>query len=163
MALDLNPFIEKRTKALATVALTRRRDLELIWLNEDEAGLDLLVKVARDDVPGQHHFIKSFGVILKGTANSPTRAAEATDQLNELMPYQERKRFSMPVIVLFFSMEQDRGYYSWYCEPRVEADGPKLSFPDRLECHVMDDRRLEKVVDAVDRWYLSLYKVLMTA
>src|SRR4051812_5845989 len=66
MALDLNPFIEKRTKALATVALTRRRDLELIWLNEDEAGLDLIVNVARDDVPGQHHFIKSFGVILKG-------------------------------------------------------------------------------------------------
>lgn len=163
MAQDLNPFIEKRTKALATVALTRRRDLELIWLNEDEAGFDILVRITRDYKPGQHQYLKSFGAILKGTANSLNKAAEAAAQLNQLMPYEDRKWFSMPVIVLFFSMEQDRGYYAWYCEPSVEGDLPKLSFPERLTCQAMDDKHLERVVDAVDNWYLSLYEVLGTA
>lgn len=157
MKIDLNPFIEQRTKALAVVALTRRRDLVINWLEDDSSGMDMYVRIGP---PSKQQFVRSFGVLLKGTAHPIPTVKVATSEINKRIPPDRRKWHSFPVLIMLFSMEQDKGYWAWYTEPSIEGDNPKLSFPEKFTCNVINEKHIEEIVQIVDAWYDALYRIL---
>src|SRR5947207_1738097 len=100
MSKSLEAFVEQRVRALATVFLTRRRDLRLSWFQDSD--LDCLATIVSDDRDERRAFVKGFGVILEGTTEPLPSEREATRHLNAWSKKHERKFSYFPVIVLLF-------------------------------------------------------------
>ena len=71
MAHPTKWFIEERVRALATMYLTRRKDLRLNF-EEGDGGLDLVVEILRPEKSGR----RMFGVELRGHAARIDRTGE---------------------------------------------------------------------------------------
>jgi hypothetical protein len=157
-------LIEQRARVLAMVQFTSRRDLQVSDL-PIEGGLDLLVRIISEG-PGYQKF---FGVELKGTNRPIPDAVRATKYLrnSKLVKKFEGNltpKYSFPVIVLLFSMQDDRGYFAWSIEPHVNRAGePKLRLHQSPTCDVFDRAALGNIVERVNEWYDSLVALLEMA
>jgi hypothetical protein len=149
MSKSIESFVAHRVKALATVFLTRRRDLRLSWLQDSE--LDCLVTIGsggRDETEA----VESFGVILTGTIEPLPSEREATRYLNAWWTKHEDEgtRFYFPVIILLFTMEDDRGYSAWRSEPRVVQETiPQLVYTETFRCERLTKESLDGIVERV--------------
>jgi hypothetical protein len=100
-------FIAERARALAIMYLTRRDDLVLQDAEKD-SGLDYLVDIVRPDNLSK----RSFGVLLRA-AMAPVTAEQADAELRpSLKAFQRRGPFPYPVCLFFFTMREDRAYYT---------------------------------------------------
>jgi hypothetical protein len=161
MSKATNSFIEQRARILAMVQLTTRTDLHVDDLAED-SGFDLLVRIAPEGEARQ--FIKAFGVELKGTIR-PVRDTE--DAARHLRGGSSKKRgsplpkYSFPVLVLLFSMQDDRGYYAWRAEPAIaRTTEPRLRIHETLLFSNFDRVAVGEIVARVDEWYDKLFVLL---
>jgi hypothetical protein len=111
MPATTEAFINKRATMLANVFLTRKPTIQVNRL--DLGKVQLLV----NDLPDEPKAVRSFGVILWGTAKKLANEEDATKYANSHWrggadPAQEGlPRFFMPILVLVFSVEEDLGYY----------------------------------------------------
>jgi hypothetical protein len=144
-------FIEARGEALAVVMLTRRSDL-LISKPLDtvgpDGGLDYVIQILEGGMPSK----RIFGVQLKAGRgiHSSAEAARLVTQNGWYAP----PRPSFPVCVFVFSVEDDRGFYTWAVEPVYSADGsPRLSTPSAPSPEPLDDGALDEIVRRVNDWY----------
>ena len=157
-------LIAQRAKILAMVQFTSRPDLQVSDFPEG-SGLDLLVRIV-SPAPG---YQKLLGVKLKGTNVALPGADRATRYLGTTNWYWKSEgklmpKYSFPVIVLLFSMEDDKGYFAWSIEPLVNRSGePKLKLNDAPTCTPFDRTSLGSIVDRVNQWYDSLVALLETA
>jgi hypothetical protein len=157
---SIRSLIENRAKILAMVQFTSRPDIHVSDL-KDDGGLDLLVRIVSDG-PGYQKF---FGVLLKGTNQPLPNADRATQSLGKTK-FEGRlsSKYSFPVIVLLFSMVDDKGYFAWSIEPIVDRSGePKLKLHESLSCAPFDRSTLQIIVDRVNEWHDSLVSFLETA
>jgi len=156
MAHATDAFIVHRLTALATVSLTRRRDLVVDQVKEDY-GYDLIVRITSGGDPSQ---VKTFGVILKATTSQLGSEPEASRELNLLMKGQPRKFYPFPLLVLLFSMEEVDGYYAWLMEPSIHSgNSAKLTINDVFRCKRFLKSDLDKVVSRVEDWYEIFFRI----
>ncbi len=152
-------FLEQRARILAMVQFTSRSDLQVSSLDED-SGLDLLVRIASDREGHQD----LFGVILEGTTEVLANRDAATRHLETLFRKRDDKTaptYSFPVVVLLFSMPNDKGFYAWRIEPTLKGmREPRLKVHGRLSCDTFDRKSLDKIVKKVAEWHERLFTLL---
>ena len=62
--------------------------------------------------------------------------------------------FPFPVVLFYFTMEDNKAWYAWMAEPTVSSDGRyELLHHGEASCLPLDDRAIEEIVKTVDRWY----------
>jgi len=146
-------FAGERARALAIMFLTRRDDL-IIEDAKEGLGLDFLVSIARKDEPPQPR----FGIVLKAAIVPVTLEQAGQVVAPPVRDFQRRGTFPYPVCLFFFTMRDDRGYYTWLREPTVTKQGrPRLSVCAEPDCKVLDEESLSQLVETINAWYDALY------
>jgi Domain of unknown function (DUF4365) len=146
-------FIVERARALALVYLTRREDL-IVTEEAADVGIDLWVRLDRDDRDGH----RKFGVQVKGGL-----ADVAPDQVNKALQVgmQQGLRyrpFPFPVVLFFFTMEDNEGWYTWVAQPVVTSGGGfEIMQHAEASCRPLDSSAINEIVEAVDRWYDTFF------
>lgn len=150
-------LIAKRVRALAVMYLTRRRDLTVEEVRE-EIGLDLTVRFLPQDKEG----IRQFGVELRGVWGSVTK--EHADKVlgRSVREAQRSGPFAFPVCMFFFTMEDNKGWYTWIAEPVVRGRKAELRRHQEADCRPLDKAALEEIVGRVDGWYDAFFANLVT-
>jgi len=146
-------FIAERVRALAVVYLTRREDL-IVSEETTDVGVDLWVTLDLEDTEGH----RKFGVELGGD----WKAVKA-DHVNEVLhPSMQRVLrhgpFPFPVVLFFFTMENNEGWYTWVAEPVVSLGGDfEIVQRGEASCRPLNSEAIDRIVEAVDRWYDAFF------
>jgi hypothetical protein len=146
-------FIAERVRALAVVYLTRRDDL-IVTEEATDAGVDLWVTLKLENKEAH----RKFGVELRGGWTAMTR-----DNANKtLYPSMQRMLrygpFPFPVVLFFFTMENNEGWYTWVAEPVVSLEGDfELVQHGEASCRPLNSGAIGEIVEAVDRWYDAFF------
>jgi hypothetical protein len=146
-------FITERVRALAVVYLTRREDL-IITEEKDDIGVDLWVMLNLEGKEGH----RKFGVELRGV-----RTAVTADHANKVLypSVQGMLRygpFPFPVVLFFFTMENNEGWYTWVAEPVVSAEGNfEIVQHEEAACRPLNTDAIDEIVEAVDHWYDAFF------
>ncbi len=146
-------FIAERVRALAVVYLTRRNDL-IVTDETAERGIDLWVTLNPDEKDGH----RKFGVDLKGFS-----AAVTVDQADQVLYPSMQKMlrygpFPFPVVLFFFTMENNKGWYTWAAEPFVSSAGDfEIIQHGEASCRPLNTKAVDDIVEAVDRWYDAFF------
>jgi hypothetical protein len=149
-------FLAERVRALATVLLTRRGDLTLVETKKD-TGLDFHVHIEREEKPMR----LVFGVLLRGV-HSPVTPAEANAILvPTVAQFRGMRKFTYPVCLFFFTMQQEQAFFSWLAEPVVNGGAPKLVHHNQANCVPLTNDLLDRVVEQVVAWYDAVEAVLI--
>jgi hypothetical protein len=149
-------FLADRVRALATVILTRRDDLTIAETKQS-TGLDLHVYIDREEKPMR----LAFGVLLRGVA-SPMTPANANKVLGPTMgQFQGMRKFTYPVCLFFFTMRDEKAYFSWLAEPMLTAGAPKLIHLTKPNCVELTDEMLGEVIEKIVAWYDSVETLLI--
>ncbi len=150
-------LIEKRSRALAMMLLTRREEF-LIEEVKDDIGLDYLVRFHTEGKEG----LREFGVALRGASTAGTKD-HADKALRPAV--REIKRygpFLRPVCLFFFTMENDLAWYTWVAEPiQAENGKPLLRSCDEPDCRQLNKRTLKEIIERVDAWYDAILPTLI--
>jgi len=146
-------FIGERVRALAVVYLTRREDL-IVTEETADVGVDLWV--ALNPEGKERH--RKFGVELRGVWKAVT-AGHANGVLYPSMQGMLRYGpFPFPVVLFFFTMENNEGWYTWVAEPVVSSHGDfEIVQHGKAACRPLDAEAIDKIVEAVDRWYDAFF------
>ncbi len=149
-------FIGERVRALATVILTRRNDLTIAETKQS-TGLDFHVHIEREDKPMR----LSLGILLRGVSGPMT--PEGADRVlgPTMGQFQGMRNFTYPVCLFFFSMRDEKAYFSWLAEPVLGENGPKLVHHARAHCEELTDERLDGAVESVVDWYDAVETLLI--
>jgi hypothetical protein len=141
-------FIQDRVRAMATVVLTRRSDLTIVETKQS-TGLDYHVIVDRDDKSMR----LKFGLLLRGVP-SPVTTDHANRVLGPTMDFfRGLGKFTYPVCLFLFTMQEEQAYFSWLAEPVVTPQGPKLVHRTAADCVELTTGRLDAAVEQVVAWY----------
>ncbi len=149
-------LLAERLRALATVILTRRDDLEIVETKRD-TGLDFHVYVQREEKPMR----LVFGVLLRGVS-SPVTPEDANAILAPTLgQFRGMRKFTYPVCLFFFTVREEQAFFSWLAEPVVIAGTPKLIHRDKADCLSLTNELLEQVVEQIVNWYDAVETVLI--
>ncbi len=146
-------FIAERVRALAVVYLTRREDL-IVTEETTDVGVDLWVTLNLEDKEGH----RKFGVELRGgwTAVTADHANKALyPSMQKMLRYGP---FPFPVVLFFFTMENNEGWYTWAAEPVVSSGGDfEIVQHGEASCRPLNTEAIDEIVEAVDRWYDAFF------
>lgn len=158
MAKDSDWFLGDRARALAIMHLTRRDDLIVKdVIRGADRSEDLSVQIRDPNRPG----LRRFGVEVKGSMASfdGTHADRALRPI--LRRFRDGGEVPYPFCLLYFTMEDDRGYFAWLAEPIVDGEGrPRLHYPDEPHYHRLDRPSLDRTVECVNEWYDAFYSTI---
>ena len=149
-------FVAERSEALAGVLLTSREDVRVRTERKRDGGLDFLVEIDTGELLSTQLFV----VQVKGAKSSDP---------GEWMPDVEPlfrgsgRTISLPVCVFVVDVRENRAFYAWVAEPRVEAKGATLRIHETGTFHPLDPAVVGEIVDRVKAWYQALPKQLMPA
>jgi hypothetical protein len=146
-------FIAELARILALVYLTRREDLVI---TEEPAERELDLWVTLNTKGKERH--RKFGVEVKGgwaavTAGNVNKALQPT--MRQMLRYQP---FPFPVVLFFFTMENNEGWYTWVAEPVVSSGGEfEIVQHGEASCRPLNTEAIDEIVEAVDRWYDAFF------
>lgn len=131
--------------------LTRRDDLSL-YFEPSDMGIDLLVTV-KHKKKGQ----RMFGVELRG-AKSPTTLEGANKVLYPSVQKMLRyEAWPYPVVLIFFTMTDNKGYITWLSEPVADDHEWKLKRRETADCHELTTKELDGIIDKTHRYFDFFY------
>jgi hypothetical protein len=159
---SVTDYVGQRAKLLASLVLTRRKDIRLITLDApQDSGIDLLAQMTTPVMNGQ--VLPSFGIEVKGTGEPLIDEHSATKFANHSRkhwPFQGL--FFLPIVVFLFSMEEDQGYFSWLMQPHVsKEDGPTLFRVASLEMKKITKKSVDSMIHQVEQWSEAMGEVSM--
>ncbi|MDB5293378.1 MAG: hypothetical protein JWL69_4619 [Phycisphaerales bacterium] len=143
--------VEHRAESLAVMYLTRRDDLVVSHQTADY-GIDLLVTLCEAGKATG----KLFGVQVKGatTARRTERHGEQISIGTSDDPARWLKSIPFPVCLLFFTMDDDQGYFKWLKEPVLLPDGSaSLRIIQETHLRRLSNEAINGIVETVNRWY----------
>ncbi len=143
MKKDLDYFIDKRAEDLAVMHMTRHQDIRIERCT-DNVGLDMLATIVRD----HHPTGRMFGLQVRGEDRAIATLKEIT-LATPLSDFTYLNDLPFPVCKLFFTMEDDRGYYRWIKPPTHQI----RSLASDQTWNVLDQAELEQMFMSVNRWY----------
>jgi hypothetical protein len=142
-------FIAERVKDLAVMYLTRRKDLEVRWEENSEEWIDCVVEIKGTNAPGR----RLFGVELKG-AMAPVTDNQANKVLRPSVQAMVRRgEFPFPVCLLYFTMQNNEGRYTWIAEPVLENCRPVLTYHGKADARKFDKEALDSIIDKINLWF----------
>lgn len=147
-------FIAERSRALALMCLSHREDLVIKDVKDRGTGLDFMVSIVKEKEPLS---VRQFGIVLRGAANPVTEERLNEELRPALKSFQSIGQFPYPTGLLHFTMQDDRGYFTWLAEPAVAEGGPLLLLHSEAHCHKFDRGLLDGIVEAVDQWYDAFF------
>lgn len=149
---QVDQMVGHRSELLARVALTRRLNVDVFNMDTGgEMGIDLLCSIRDSTVPG----FLPFGVLVWGTSNPLDTPEDLAKHLRtRRKKLDKRTRYFIPVIVLLFSMHNDKEFYAWLVEPR--GDSTHLVDVADLDFKPFDTRQLDGVIRRIANWYKHL-------
>lgn len=153
-------FVAERARALAWMYLTERDDL-LLTPAAREVGLDYLASLTtKNDKPS----LRQFGVILRA-ARKPAGEEQLDKLLRSTMQSLQRiEEFPYPVLLLYFTMEDNRGYFTWVAEPTLTDEGkPRLQRHATAACKRLDGPALDHIVAEVRKWYDAFFSSIVVS
>ena len=157
MSKTATSLIGRRSEAMSTVFLTGHPGVEVFGIDKGLSGVDQIARIHSDESLIQ----KTLGVIVHGTAK-PLPTPKAADQFLKALIGSKKRHptLSMPVLLIVFSMQDDRGYVAWQTEPVIEGSEPKLKIPERLATQPATREVLQSIVNTINSWYDLLIKEL---
>jgi hypothetical protein len=149
---EANQMVGRRSELLARVALTRRLNIDVFDLDMGgDMGIDLLCSIGDPTVPG----FLPFGVLVWGTSDPLDTSEELAKHVRGYRKkLDKRTRYFMPVIVLLFSMHDDKELYAWLVEP-CENSTHLVDVAD-LDFKPFDTKQLDRVIRRITNWYKCL-------
>ncbi len=147
-----NQMVGQRSELLARVALTRRLNIDVFNMDAGgQMGIDFLCSIRDSALPG----FLPFGVLVWGTSNPLDTSEDLAKQvLGRRKKLDKRTRYFIPVIVLLFSMHNDREFYTWLVEPC--EDSTHLVDVADLDFKPFDTKQLDRVIRRITKWYKRL-------
>ncbi len=147
-----NQMVGHRSELLARVALTRRLNIDVFNMDMGgEMGIDLLCSIRDSTVPG----FLPFGVLVWGTSNPLDTSEDLAKHVRgRRKKLDKRTRYFIPVIVLLFSMHNDKGFDAWLVEPC--EDSTHIADVADLDFKPFDTKQLDRVIRRITNWYKRL-------
>lgn len=154
-------YTDRRAALLAEVVLTRRKDVQVIPLGEKaDVGIDFIVQITTP-ISG-HPGNPSFGVRFHGTSKPLNDERAANRLANQVAETPARTPLLAPIVLMVFSMEDDRGYWGWLMEPvGIGSSGPSLQSVLRMEMREINNESLEDLFSQVISWFEAASKFLL--
>jgi Domain of unknown function (DUF4365) len=149
-------FVAERSEALAGLLLTSREDVRVRDERKHDNGPAFLVEIDTGDPLSTQRFV----VQVKGTTSSdPNDWMQVVQQL-----FRGRgSRIYLPVCVFVVNVRENKVFYAWVAEPRVEAKGATLLFHETGTFQPLDPDAVSDIIDRVKAWYQVLPNQLMPA
>ncbi|MEH1872067.1 DUF4365 domain-containing protein [Nostoc sp.] len=147
-------YIARRAESLAIVYLTRRDDLIISQPTpKPNQELDFLITITKDGV----YTGRLFGIEVKAI-DSTSNLNKHNDILkldkNRLNIVQKFQDLPFPVCLFFFILENDKGYYKWILEPKINGQKQvSLNFNEDEELKKLDDKEIANIISSVNSWY----------
>jgi hypothetical protein len=147
-------YISERAEQLAIVYLTRLDELRVVKRTDLHSNLDYLVLIETSG----HETQPRFGVVVKGLLTTLANQADANridaHHLTDLELAQYQSDHDIPICLLVFIMEDDRGWYRWLREPIItdERQGILHDHPIGVLQELNTDV-LRRLVTQVTEWY----------
>jgi hypothetical protein len=147
-----NQMVGHRSELLARVALTRRLNIDVFDMDTGgEMGIDFLCSIRDPTLPG----FLPFGVLVWGTSDRLDTSEDLAKHVRRRRKkLEKRTRYFIPVIVLLFSMHNDKEFYAWLVEPREDSTH-LVDVPD-LDFKPFDTKQLDRVIRRITNWYKRL-------
>jgi len=157
-------FLADRVEAMAIMHLTRRSDLIVRReiRHHGDPIRDLTVEIQED---GRIVNWKRFGVYLQGS-KSPLTLAIAKNKMKIGLRrfFDDLGEPLLPFCLFYFTMEDNRGYFTWLAEPMVEEGRPFLRYHrDKADCVALDLATIDNVVELVNSYYLAMRMAAIVA
>ncbi|MEM8641501.1 MAG: DUF4365 domain-containing protein [Cyanobacteria bacterium P01_G01_bin.54] len=147
MKHNIELFVGERAENLAVVYLSRSRNLAIERMTSDY-GLDMLVTILRDDTLPTG---RVFGVQVKAQDGV---IKDAWEEISLNLSQQERnylKELPFPVCALFFTMDDDQGYYKWLRYPTENKTN--LYSLAQAAWRSLETLPIEQLIVEVNIWY----------
>jgi hypothetical protein len=142
-------FISARVRDLAVMYLTRRKDVEVKWEENSKKWIDCVVEIKGKNPPRR----RLFGVELRGTM-APVTDDQANKFLRTSMQAMLRRgEFPFPVCLLYFTMQNNEGRYTWIAEPVLEDGHPVLTYHAESNAKKLDKKALDSIIDKINLWF----------
>ncbi len=151
-------FLTERTRALAIMHLTRRDDLKVMNPGDaEDHGIALLVNLEKPS----SRSLRPFGVALDASV-SPTTEVRLNKALrSRIRTFLRSGDYPYPVCLFYFTMQDNKGYFTWLGEPVVTKEGqPQLLRREKPDCKPLEREALDAIVGQVDCWYDAFYTSL---
>lgn len=148
MTRDMREFFEHRAEALATVYLTRRDDLVVNRVVSPAGAADFLVELTPEGESTGRVFgvrVRAFEHAVHGPDELKVPLSGAAAAVSDA---------PMPYCAFVFTMQDDRGYFSWLKEPATTPrSGPGLKAVREARWSKLDDGGMDRLVARVNAWY----------
>lgn len=152
-------FIQERVRALTLVHLTNRKDLS-VRPREGEDDPAFVVEIRND---GKQRGLRQFGVAAFGTLR-PVSDDEANTNVQMFIHYLSRRApFPYPMVVFYFTMQDDMARYAWVAEPVVKPNGTfGLKEYRKPACKELSAEALDDIVERIEEWYSAFFQTVTT-
>lgn len=137
-------FLAQRAESLAYVHLSRLPNLHVHRQHGSDLGLDYLVEITRNGEPTG----RFFAVEVKGTNSERARLPKQVWALSH-------PEIPMPVCLLVFTLQNDKGYFAWIKEP-IGSNLVLRSINESVKLQELTTDKLADAVSKVQSWYESL-------
>jgi hypothetical protein len=157
-------YVAKRAKLLATLVLTRQKDVHpLDFHATEDVGIDLIVVLPSIGESKYETPVRiSLGVEVMGTDDSLETETAATAYANQHREDRPAGFFLGPIVLLLFSMDGDKGYFSWIMEPKVtKAEGPTLTRVSSLDMTKITKTSTEIIFHESAAWFEAMFQILL--
>ena len=150
-------YVAKRAELLAQLVLTRRKGVQLLSFTVgSHMGIDLIAQLpplrpSNHDKPIQPYLC----VQVRGTSEPLEDEQTATAYAKRYWESEQPSgMFLSPVVSFLFSVDGDKGYFSWAMEPRVDGEeGPSLSRVEVPEMTKITRKSIDAILDEVEKWF----------
>jgi hypothetical protein len=157
-------YVAKRAELLANLVLTRQKDVQVHrYQASADVGMDLIVQLPSVGAAKSQLFRPCFGVVVMGTDDSLETEVEATAYANR--HWEDRPTMSFfvaPIVLFLFSMDGDKGYFSWVLEPKVtKTEGPTLTRVSSFEMTKITKASTEAIFRESAVWVEAMFQLLI--
>ena len=140
------------------IFLTRRDDLRVQSLTDD-LGMNYLVSILANG----HVTSRMFGVVLKAAART-TVLQPRNGEYRIPIDIQDPSIYTsspFPICLLYFTMQDDRGYWRWLMEPVIDNPIPgQLKLNTNPAMKALTNEQLDSIVEALNKWYDNRIPIL---
>ena len=146
-------FVTERSEALAGLLFTSHKDIRIRHKQEEDNTTAFLVEIATEEPPAT----RVFAVQVKGALSSTP--GEWMDRVQPLFPSLDSPG-SLLVCVVVVDVRENKAFYAWATEPRVEDKGATLHFPETPTFRPLETDTVSEISDRVRAWYDALPRQL---
>jgi hypothetical protein len=146
-------FIAERVQNLAALYLGRIPCLIFTQLGDVDTGFDLLA-VIKGDKPG----VRQFGVELRGTWEAVDKQHADRVLRPAFAQLAQYGGFPFPVFLMYFTMQNSQGWFSWISRPTDTAGKAGLDLLGKPSCEPLNDKTIAQAVEEIDAWWDRFYK-----